>query len=496
MRWQWCEPGEPVLPFIRETDMMIGKKRTGLFVLTVLTCGALLAGCGSGGFHVSELPDMFRNFFNVNKDLEDPSSSAADSVSGGSGETGDRAGSGSDAGSGSGKQSASGSGQSIISDISSFLDGVTGDYKDKLPEGDSLFVNNAPVFYYYTQLSAEEQGIYNALLAVTRDPTSTDYHKKVTVSEDPSSDAFGRELTIAYEALIYDHPELFWFRQSSGNFQYYYNSLSTGGTYDVMIRLSRTYDDYQNQMTAFNQAVSNFMADIDLTRSQPEIALQIHDKLIDIVTYDKDLAASYSPDGAFDYGYTAYGALVANSRNQANTCVCDGYSYAYEYLLQQAGITCTRVGGYAGADQDSMEAHSWNLVQLDGEWYEVDPTWDDQDSDPQQYASGGPIIDAALNDAAYWNRIRHFMFNLTTEQISNYTPGSEYTYYTPDGYATFLSSSVHVRDDGTGHASGTADYISKLAPTANGTAYTYDALSGYAVGYRGQTDYDGDGIPG
>ena len=269
MRWQWCEPGEPVLPFIRETDMMIGKKRTGLFVLTVLTCGALLVGCGSGDFHVSELPDMFRNFFNVNKDLEDTSSSAADSVSGGSGETGDPSGSGSDAGSGSGKQSTSGSGQSIISDISSFLDGVTGDYKDKLPEGDSLFVNNAPVYYYYTQLSAEEQGIYDALLAVTRDPTSTDYHKKVTVSEDPSSDAFGRELTIAYEALIYDHPELFWFRQSSGNFQYYYNSLSTGGTYDVMIRLSRTYDDYQNQMTAFNQAVSNFMADIDLTRSQP-----------------------------------------------------------------------------------------------------------------------------------------------------------------------------------------------------------------------------------
>ena len=148
------------------------------------------------------------------------------------------------------------------------------------------------------------------------------------------------------------------------------------------------------------------------------------------MTYDTDLAAAYSEDGAFDYGYTAYGALVANSRNQANTCVCDGYSYAYEYLLQQAGITCTRVGGYAGSDPDSMEAHSWNLVQLDGEWYEVDATWDDQDSDPQQYASGGSIISAALNDAAYWNRIRHFMFNLTTEQISNYTPGDEYTYYT------------------------------------------------------------------
>ncbi len=475
---------------------MKGKKKAGLSVLTVILCGTLLAGCGSGEFHVSDLPDMFRNFFDVRKNLEDTSSSENASGSGDSNGLGADARAGSGTASDSGESSASDSGQSIVSDISSFLDGVTGDYKDKLPEGDTLFVNNAPVFYYYTQLSEEEQGIYDALLAVTRDPTSTDYHKKVTVSEDPSSDAFGRELTIAYEALIYDHPELFWFRQSSGNFQYYYNSLSTGGTYDVMIRLSRTYDDYQNQMTAFNQAVSDFMADIDLTQPQPVIALQIHDKLIDTVTYDTDLAASYSSDGAFDYGYTAYGALVANSRNQTNTCVCDGYSYAYEYLLQQAGITCTRVGGYAGSSPDSMEAHSWNLVQLDGAWYEVDATWDDQDSDPQQYASGGSIISAALNDAAYWNRIRHFMFNLTTDQISNYTPGDEYTYYTADGYATFLTSSVHVRDDGSEHSGGTADYISKLAPTANGTAYTYDALSSWAAGYRGQTDYDGDGIPG
>jgi len=464
--------------------------------MTVLLCGTLLTGCGEGGFQISKLPDMFRNFFDIRRNLEDTSSSEASSGADGSGGSGGNAGTSSDTAEDDGKQSSSDSGGSIISDISSFLDGVGGDYRDKLPEGDSLFVNNAPVFYYYTQLSDEEKGIYDALLAVTRDPTSTDYHKKVTVSEDPSSDAFSRELTIAYEALIYDHPELFWFRQSSGNFQYYYNSLRTGGKYDVMIRLSRTYDDYQNQMTAFNQAVSNFMADIDLTRSQPEIALQIHDKLIDTVTYDTDLAAAYSEDGAFDYGYTAYGALVANSRNQANTCVCDGYSYAYEYLLQQAGITCTRVGGYASSDPDSMEAHSWNLVQLDGEWYEVDATWDDQDSDPQQYASGGSIISAALNDAAYWNRIRHFMFNLTTEQISNYTPGDEYTYYTAEGYATFLTSSVHVRDDGSEHSGGTADYISRLAPTANGTAYSYDALSAYAVGYRGQTDYDGDGIPG
>ncbi|MGN0361590.1 MAG: transglutaminase domain-containing protein [Bilifractor sp.] len=463
----------------------------------LLLCGTLLAGCGTGSdnLHFSDLGRMFRNFFDMGSSLSSSSGTASAQgadASGGSGSGSSESGSG-DA---SGEGVSSGSDASIISDISSFLDGMSEDYQDNVPDGSSLFVNNAPVFYYYTQLSQEEQSIYDALLAVTRDPTSTKYHKKAAVHADPSSDTFSKEVTTAYEAMIYDHPELFWFRQSSGNFKYYYNSLTTDGTYDVMFQLSKTYDDYQTQMTAFNQAVSSFMADIDLTQSQPVIALQIHDKLIDMVTYDTDLAAAYTPEGGFDFGYTAYGALVSNSRGQANTCVCDGYSYAYEYLLQQAGITCTRVGGYAGQDENSMEAHSWNLVQLDGEWYEVDPTWDDQDSDPDQYAAQGPIISAALGDAAYWNKIRHFMFNLTTDQISHYTPGQEYTYYTEDGYATFLSSSVHVRDDGTETSGGAVDYVTKLAPIANGTTYTYSNLAAYATGYNGQTDYDGDGIPG
>ena len=219
------------------------------------------------------------------------------------------------------------------------------------------------------------------------------------------------------------------------------------------------------------------MADIDLTRSQPEIALQIHDKLIDTVTYDTDLAAAYSEDGAFDYGYTAYGALVANSRNQANTCVCDGYSYAYEYLLQQAGITCTRVGGYAGSDPDSMEAHSWNLVQLDGEWYEVDSTWNDISAEEaldseEDYSE---IAEEAMRNEWYTDRLRHFLFNVTTEEISHFEPGKYYRYTNDRGWVSFLGDSVHIRHTQEDSAS-TGDYMTPLAPIAEGTEFSYENL--------------------
>lgn len=49
---------------------------------------------------------------------------------------------------------------------------------------------------------------------------------------------------------------------------------------------------------------------------------------------------------------------------------CQGYTYAYTALLRQVGIPVT----FAASDTIS---HIWNLVNLDGEWYHADLTWDD-----------------------------------------------------------------------------------------------------------------------
>ena len=47
--------------------------------------------------------------------------------------------------------------------------------------------------------------------------------------------------------------------------------------------------------------------------------------------------------------------------------ICGGYSYAFQYLLQRAGIEAiwARDAG-----------HAWNYVKVDGEWYFADSTWE------------------------------------------------------------------------------------------------------------------------
>lgn len=104
--------------------------------------------------------------------------------------------------------------------------------------------------------------------------------------------------------------------------------------------------------------------------SDYEIAKALHDYLALNNEYDMRY---YS--GSMPYvSYTAYGALVNR------TSVCAGYALAYERLMDQVGIPCEYVTGMT-----TNGYHAWNIIQIDGEWYHVDMTWDDPTPDREGY---------------------------------------------------------------------------------------------------------------
>ena len=82
-------------------------------------------------------------------------------------------------------------------------------------------------------------------------------------------------------------------------------------------------------------------------------AVNLHDWLINNSYYD----ATFATHGA-DIIFLGYG-------------VCDSYSKAYNLLCKTAGIPVERTFG---------PNHAWNTLQLGGEWYQVDCTWDDPGS--------------------------------------------------------------------------------------------------------------------
>lgn len=80
-------------------------------------------------------------------------------------------------------------------------------------------------------------------------------------------------------------------------------------------------------------------------------ALWLHDWLLDHCEYD--------------YSYNYCGPEGALARG---TGTCEAYHRAYTMLLNRIGIANGRVTG---------NGHVWTAVRMDGNWYQVDVTWDD-----------------------------------------------------------------------------------------------------------------------
>lgn len=93
-------------------------------------------------------------------------------------------------------------------------------------------------------------------------------------------------------------------------------------------------------------------------------AKAIHDWIILHIDYDQRLYSgdmpreSYYPEGVF-----------INS-----LAVCNGYATSFQLCMDILGIPCDIV---TGSSRESGGGHAWNRYQLDGEWYQIDLTWDD-----------------------------------------------------------------------------------------------------------------------
>lgn len=94
----------------------------------------------------------------------------------------------------------------------------------------------------------------------------------------------------------------------------------------------------------------------------------VHDRLVEMIEYDPLALARDSAEAAPPESSTPYGALVLGQ------AICYGYSSSFQLLMDMLGIECLTVNGTINDDNDP---HSWNMVNLDGNWYLVDVGWDD-----------------------------------------------------------------------------------------------------------------------
>lgn len=122
--------------------------------------------------------------------------------------------------------------------------------------------------------------------------------------------------------------------------------------------------------------------------------------------------------GTSSYNATIYNAF--GSGEAQGNIQCAGYAKAIQYLCDKAGITCMVVTGETAEGQ----SHAWNVVDIDGKWYNLDVTWDD------------PIL-----STPNYNNVRYNYFLVPDEGMHNIThmhvgqkklsSGDYITYFTP-----------------------------------------------------------------
>ena len=193
---------------------------------------------------------------------------------------------------------------------------------------------------------------------------------------------------------------------ASGTYNFRFFVMDKGaGVYYLRLNVYIQVSDpnYPSVSDIVSQTVSQSEEQTDGTEYAK--AVWLHDWLIDQMKYDSSLKWS-SAESAFTRGLGT----------------CQSYESAYSSLLTKAGIENAET-------RDTTDGHTWNAVKLDGEWYQIDATWDDSDNNWYGFDQ------------------RHLYFGLTDELMAIAHPGHT-SIYQADGYgqrSTSLKDNYFVR---------------------------------------------------
>lgn len=211
-------------------------------------------------------------------------------------------------------------------------------------ETGSNLVFDAEFYPYYAMLQEDMRQLYRQIYANAQ---------ALTVSFTPVVPVTTDQLKNVFEAVYNDHPELFWLET-----EYSCKYLKNGSCVEISLKYNETANYLAEAKERFNAATAHILAGVETISGTYQRERYVHDALVQLVEYDANVTMNQS----------AYSALV-NGKS-----VCAGYARAFQHLMQQLKIPCYYCTGYTGED------HAWNIVNIDGIYYNADVTWADADT--------------------------------------------------------------------------------------------------------------------
>lgn len=146
------------------------------------------------------------------------------------------------------------------------------------------------------------------------------------------------------------------------------HELCKGGSGLYLITVQNNYFEETNTIEKLHKQVEDKLSSIAKTLfldDMPDIVkiLLAYNQIGDLANYSKDITQNLI--------HTPYGCLISGD------CVCDGFAKAFYQLLKLGGIDSLVVNGQVITDKGE-ENHTWNMVKLGKDYYQIDLTWDDE----------------------------------------------------------------------------------------------------------------------
>jgi len=202
-------------------------------------------------------------------------------------------------------------------------------------------IQNGVNYYFYNQLSRNEKGYYD------------DFYEGL-MNMDPEFEIDTGDSDMIYQislAIMYDHPEIFWFRGA------YHETIYSD---HIIIKPNYTHTTYDkaSMQQEIDANANAFLATVSSSLSDYEKIKYVFEHVISSVEY-----VTGAPENQ-----TIYSSIV-NKQS-----VCAGYTRATQYYLQKLGFETLYVSG----DVVGEGSHAWAIVKCNGKYYHVDSTFGDR----------------------------------------------------------------------------------------------------------------------
>ena len=207
--------------------------------------------------------------------------------------------------------------------------------------------------FYRNVLNQKQQAVYDAAYKALM-KNEVDVTLPVGLTENEFYDTM--------HALDYDNPEAFWW---DNDYSYWTNSDDTVTRFVFKYWLDSS--EFEQKYEKFWNATAPILFYASTLPDEMSKIKYIHDYICLSTEYANDIAGTNNNGGKYQ---TAYSGAVEYRT------ICGGYAALFQYYMQQLGIPCAKI---------RSQTHAWNFLQVNGQYYQMDVTWNDTEIIPNYY---------------------------------------------------------------------------------------------------------------